>query len=214
MSFNLPRLYVVADLAFVGDQEAWLRKLALLGHAWRGNPGAIAVQVRAKQLEPAPLELAAKLARKALGEGVLAVLNGPASLARKLGFGGVHWPQAQIPATRANAAAPSFRSAAVHSVEAIRRAKQAGASAVAFAPVFQPAWKPAAAAGLEGLREAAAATVLPTYALGGVTVERVGPCLRHGAYGIAAASGVMGAANPAAAAQRYLDAIAATRPQT
>lgn len=214
MSVGLPRLYVIADLAFVGDNETWLRKIASLGHACRANPGAIAVQVRARQLEGAPLDEAAELARNALGTGALAVLNGPASLARKLGFDGVHWPQARIPKTRAGASAPPFRSAAIHSVAALRRAEQAAASAVVFAPVFQPSWKDAKAAGLAGLREAAAAAPLPTYALGGVTVERIGPCLRHGAYGIAAASGVMGEADPAAAARRYLDAIAAAHADT
>ena len=185
--------------------------MAQLGRAARARAGAMAIQVRARQLEGAAFEAAARRARDALGDDVETVLNGPAALAGRLGFSGVHWPQALVPRTLESICAPAFRSAAAHSIATIRRAERAGARAVAFAPVFTPSWKRGRATGVEGLRAAAAATPLPIYALGGITAERIEPCLRSGAYGVAAVSGVIGARQPASAAQRYLEAIESAR---
>ena len=207
------RLIAIADLQFAGDEATWLGWLKRLGAAAANGelPGPITVQVRAKPLTGRHLEAAARRARKALGDGTgLTMLNGPAALAARLGFDGVHWPESALPP--APVAGPAFASAAAHSVAALRRAERAGAKAILFAPVFAPAWKAAEPVGLAGLKAAAAATPLPLFALGGVAVERVRDCLAHGAYGVAAVSGVFGAGDPASAARRFLRALMAPAP--
>ena len=200
---KLPRLCVVADLGFVGDQASWLLALRQLGDA--ATHASIAVQVRAKELSGTAFADAAAHARQALGDGPLAVLNGPAELATALCYDGVHWPEAHMPNAYAETSL-AWRSAAIHSVSAIARAERAAATALVFAPVFAPQWKTTRGAGLAALREIAQAATLPVYALGGIDSERVGDCLDAGAYGVAVLSGIIGAKEISAAVTEYAGA--------
>lgn len=81
-----------------------------------------------------------------------------------------------------------------------------------FSPVFSPQGKPGyAGAGVDALRDFAHHVQgrLPVYALGGVTPERIGPCLAAGSYGVAVLSGIMQADRPGEAARAYVDALRA-----
>lgn len=81
-----------------------------------------------------------------------------------------------------------------------------------FSPVFSPQGKPGyAGAGVDALRDFAHHVQgrLPVYALGGVTPERIGPCLAAGSYGVAVLSGIMQADRPGEAARAYLNALRA-----
>lgn len=209
---TLPRLYVVADLDYVGDAKRWLAALAALDAVAKRQP--LAIQIRAKQRNQAQLAAAARQARRVVAHAPL-VLNGPPALAKALGYDGVHWPEADIPTGPDAASSPAgtdagaleLRTAAVHAAAAVAGAEAAGANGLVFAPVFRPAWKPAEAAGLDALRQAVGAASQPVVALGGITPARVGACLAAGAHGVAVLSGVMGAADPAAAAVGYLEAL-------
>lgn len=90
--------------------------------------------------------------------------------------------------------------------EAARAARE-GADYVFFSPVYPTTSKPGAAG--QGIAALAAAVRAPApiYALGGLTPERVLPCLEAGAYGVAVLSGILHAASPAAAATAYRDAL-------
>ena len=132
----------------------------------------------------------------------LLVLNGPGDLAAELGYDGVHWPESRIP-PNAREGGPAFRSAAVHSIAAVRKAESADATALIYSPVFSPSWKAANAVGLGALRDVAEATDLPVYALGGVSVERTSGCMHAGAHGVAAVSGIA-TDDPGAAVGAYL----------
>lgn len=206
---RFPRLLVVADLAYLGDEARWLEVVREVGAAARGEP--VAVQVRAKQLDAEALMRLAARAREAVpAEVPLLLNNGDAALAAALGYSGVHWPEVAIPATdvmRPDGLA--WRSAAVHSPAAIRAAVQASADVVVFGSVFEPGSKAGMASGLDALRTAVRATALPVMAIGGITVERVSACLDAGAHGVAVVSGVLGASSPAKAMRAYLDALAA-----
>lgn len=213
---TLPRLYVVADLDYVGDAKRWLATLAVLEAVAKRQP--LAIQIRAKQRDRAGLAAAARQARRVVAHAPL-VLNGPPALAKALGYDGMHWPEPAIPAgpdaasspKRTDACALELRTAAVHAAAAVAGAEGAGANGLVFAPVFRPAWKPAEAAGLNGLRQAVDAASQPVFALGGITPVRVAACVAAGAHGVAVLGGVMGAADPAAAAVDYLAALAGAR---
>lgn len=211
MTETLPRLYVIADLDFVGDARRWLKCLEALDAV--AEPPRLAIQVRAKGLDRSALAEAARLARRTVARAPL-VLNGPLRLADALGYDGIHWPEAGVPASGAACAAsmPAIRTAAVHAPTAVAAAERAGATALVFAPVYAPGSKRALAAGLGALRETVAAAAVPVYALGGVTPARVAACMAAGAGGIAVLSGVMGAADPAVAAGRFLAAASADQP--
>ncbi len=102
-----------------------------------------------------------------------------------------------------------------HNEQEIRKAlsvRKGGAQYIVFSPVFDPGSKPGCAGvGLDGLRDAAhcVAGRVPVYALGGVTPDRVGPCLAAGSYGVAVLSGVLQADRPAEAVRAYVDALSA-----
>ncbi len=204
---KLPRLYAIADLDFAGGRAAFDRYIAKLAEAARLHRSQIAIQVRARQASETVLAAVARSSRETVGEEALLVLNGGGRLAVELGYDGVHWPEACVPDTPAKSHALAFRSAAAHSVEAVRRAGRAGATAVVYGPVFPPGWKKSTPVGLAALREAAAASPLPVYALGGIGPVRVPECLAAGAHGVAVLSGIAGAADPVAACRRYLAAL-------
>jgi thiazole synthase len=98
-------------------------------------------------------------------------------------------------------------SAAVHSAEELRGAS--GCDAVLLSPVYSPGSKPGdsrpplGAEGFERLVRAAGPT--PCYALGGMTPPRLGSLA--GASGVAVQSAILRAADPAAAARAFLDAL-------
>lgn len=72
---------------------------------------------------------------------------------------------------------------ACHSLQEVRQVE--GVDFVLFSPVFFSPGK-GQPAGLDVLREAAAATRVPVLALGGVTAENAPACINAGAAGIAA----------------------------
>ena len=203
MNSELPRLYVVADADFVGDIERWLACLTALDAV--AAHSALAIQVRAKGCHGAEFEALARRARRAVVHAPL-VLNGPSALATALGYDGVHWPAGAGEAFSRRVDL-GIRTAAIHSAAAVHDAEGAGATALVFAPVFAPSWKPAVPAGVEALRQAVAVATRPVYALGGITRARMAACFGAGAYGIAVLSGVMAARDPGAAAAAYLAAL-------
>lgn len=80
-----------------------------------------------------------------------------------------------------------------------------------FSPVYETSSKPdQPAAGIPALRSfCQTAAPVPTFALGGVTPERVRACREAGARGVAVLSGIMETDVPVAATRAYLRAIAA-----
>lgn len=200
-----PRLMVVADLNYLGSEERLLDAIKGLGLI-AGDP-RVAVQLRGKALPADRLGGLARAVRERAPEGVSLVLNGDAGLAARLGYGGVHWPEHDMPARRPPE--PGWQSAAVHSLEALRRAEGAGMDAVVFGSVFVPGSKPGEAAGLEALREVATASRIPVLAIGGITPDCVAPCIELGAHGVGVVSGILGAPHQGQAAADYLAAIEA-----
>ncbi|MEM1126209.1 MAG: thiamine phosphate synthase [Bacteroidota bacterium] len=99
--------------------------------------------------------------------------------------------------------------ASVHSVAEAVAACGDGADYVVASPIFTTSSKPGhpgqGVAWLQAVAEAVAPC--PVFALGGVTVERVGPCLAAGAYGVALLSGILAAEDVAAAVHAYRAAV-------
>ncbi len=209
MQIQAPRLLVVADRAYAGDDDRWLAALRAVGEAARGEP--VWVQVRAKDYVGDALADLAARAREAIPADVPTLLNGDASatgLAVALGYDGLHWPQDAIPA-----AAPlgglRAHSAAIHSLAALHRAQDADANFAVFGAVYAPGSKPGDGVGIAGWRAITEVSTMPVIAIGGIIPERVAACIQVGAHGVAVVSGVLGAPSPAQAIHAYLAAIAA-----
>ncbi len=80
-----------------------------------------------------------------------------------------------------------------------------------WSPVYKTTSKSGAAAtGLDQLHQACTeAKSMPVIAMGGVSIDRVGPCLSTGAYGVAVLSGILGGEDIHRAVNDYLDALEA-----
>ncbi len=73
-----------------------------------------------------------------------------------------------------------------HTVDGVRSAKDEGADFVVLGPIFDSPGKESRSLGLETLARAAAATILPLYAVGGIVPENARVVRDAGAAGIAA----------------------------
>lgn len=199
-------LYVIVERGMFDSDAKWLS--VLQGLAGLEVPG-LALQVRTKQCPGADHE---RLAREAAActrdSPVPVLLNGSEQLATSLGFAGVHWPEADIPAQRCKG---GLAGASVHSLHALRRAEVAAADFAVFGTVFAAGSKPVDGVGVSALRALASAAAIPLLAIGGVTPERVRACLVAGASGVAAVTGVLHARDPAAAVAAYVTALREAR---
>ena len=88
-------------------------------------------------------------------------------------------------------------------------ARRGAADYLLFGPVLETAskrgWKDPV--GFDGLRAACAATATPIWGIGGMRPEHFARACECGARGIAVRGGIFGAADPAAACERYVDAL-------
>lgn len=149
------------------------------------------VQIREKDLATRPL---AGLVRDALeaarGASTRIVVNDRLDVALALGAHGVHLARASLPAQAARRIAMTHFLIGVscHSLEEALEAESARADYLLLGPIFStPSKLPyGPPLGIGKLREVSARVGIPVLALGGVTVERVHPCLEAGAAGIAA----------------------------
>jgi thiamine-phosphate pyrophosphorylase len=170
--------------------------------------GARWIQLREKDLAIRDLmDLALQAQQLCARYGAMLSINSRIEVARAARAAGVHLPGTGITASHARTALkPSaLIGQSVHSVQAAQRATVEGADYLVFGSVFPTASHPGnAPQGLDALREITAATKLPVFAIGGIDVPRIGPCLKAGAYGVAVLSGAWQATN----VRHYVSALA------
>jgi thiamine-phosphate pyrophosphorylase len=166
-----------------GDLAAWL---GLLAQAV--PPEILAVQIREKDLDDRALYDLARLARSTLPASTRLLLNGRLDIALAAGADGAHLPADGPPAAalRARFGPGVLLGVSTHSLEEVERAHRDGADYVTFGPVYATPGKArfGPPAGLDALRRAAAVGI-PVFALGGVTLERLGEIASAGAAGVA-----------------------------
>ncbi len=173
------------DLLAISDRttlplpmEDWFRALAAAGIG--------AVQLREKDLDDRSLYELARLARSALPPPVRLLVNGRIDVALAAGADGVHLPADGLPAAslRARFGGGVLIGRSTHRLEEVQRARDEGADYVTFGPVYATPGK-GTPVGLAELRRAAASGI-PVYALGGVTLGRFAELAGTGVAGIAA----------------------------
>ncbi|MGH9345563.1 MAG: thiamine phosphate synthase [Terriglobia bacterium] len=149
------------------------------------------IQIRQKFMETRPLmRLAGPAIDRARGTLSRVVINDRLDMALALGAAGVHLGSHSLPARAVRPVVPPgfLVGVSCHSLEEAEAAELAGADYLLLGPVFETPSKRAYGPplGLDLFRQIAAQVKTPTLALGGITLDRVKPCLDAGAAGIAA----------------------------
>jgi len=155
--------------------------------------GVDIVQIREKDLGSRELIALAEEALKAAMEPstgrAVVVVNDRLDVALAAGAKGVHLGAHSMPVqvVRRLAPRPFVIGVSCHSLDEALAAESGGADYLVLGPVFETPSKIGYGLplGLEKLRDATSQIRIPVLALGGITVERVRPCLKAGASGIA-----------------------------
>jgi thiamine-phosphate pyrophosphorylase len=178
--------YAISDGRFAGDFQRFADWISALDDA-----GVDMVQIREKHLSTRDLYglVEASLAR-CLRMRILINTRVDVALAR--GAHGVHLPShSPPPAVWRRIVPPGFLfGVSCHSLEEVLAAQSGGASFVVAGPVFDPLSKDPdrPAIGWDGLRRICAASSIPVYALGGITIANAPECIAAGAAGVAGIS--------------------------
>lgn len=207
------RLYLITDRKLAGSRGLLATcEAALRAAADFSPPGAIAVQLREKDLEGRALfELACEMRRLCNRYGAPLLINDRIDVAMAASADGVHLASDAVPVTEARKLLGNSRLIGVstHAPGEVKSAAEADADFVVFGPVFAPLSKGSYSppCGREGLVAACRAASLPVFALGGITPERVVELTGSGAAGVAVIGSVIGAEDPALAAKSLFDAL-------
>ena len=177
----LPPVYAITMAATIG--EAAMLERARVAFA----AGLRLVQVREKGWpRERQRDLAVALKDLARPQGAAVLLNGDEADARAWGLDGVHWTSARL-AAASSRPGDLVCAASCHAPAELARA---GALALDFAvlgPVRPTPTHPGVPAmGFEGFARAVEGTMLPVYALGGLSAADLPAAIDAGAHGIAA----------------------------
>jgi len=176
----LPHEYAISQAAQLGV-ELFLGKLRA-----RLEEGLRLVQVREPAFSKSELaSLASKVIRLARPAGARVLVNRDMALAREVGADGVHLSALQVAAASERPDLPLV-GASAHSASELRAAEHIGADFAVLGPVRRtPSHPDRAPLGWDGLREAARASAIPVFALGGLDRSDMDAAWACGAHGVA-----------------------------
>jgi len=191
VSFELPKLYPITDVALAGLTHAeQVRRLA--------NGGASLIQLRDKTLSPHEFYESAKAAVLVAKEfGIRLIINDRVDIAAAVGADGVHLGQDDLPAAAAREllGPQATIGLSTHNLSQAQAAVKLPIDYLALGPIFSTSTKVDVAGelGLERLR-AVRRTLgeFPLVAIGGITAQRAVDVLRAGANSIAVISALLG----------------------
>ena len=197
------RIYLVTDRQAISDLPG------ALAAALSALPiGSAAVQLREKDLSPAELlELARTLLPLCRSAKAPFLVNSRLEVVKAARADGVHLPAdgPRVADARRTLGPGALIGRSCHSPAEVASAARDGADFAVFGPVWQTPGK--TPQGMTALHEATKAATLPVFAIGGVTPPRAKRAVNAGAHGVACIRSILGAANPAIAAQEMWTAI-------
>ena len=183
----------VFQICYITDRHAFAPRPLLPCIVEAVRAGVDLVQIREKDLATRDLlKLVEGAVSATAGTSTRVVVNDHLDVALAAGAGGVHLGHQSLPADAVRGMVPGefLVGVSCHSLAEAVAAEQAKADYILLGPIFETPSKLAygPSLGLEKLREVATRVKLPILALGGMTVDRVRPCLEAGATGIAGIS--------------------------
>jgi len=208
VSSSMLRLYLVTDRVLCGERGV----VETVRQALTG--GVTIVQLRDHDATTRELlDIARQLRQVTADSGVPFVVDDRLDVALAVGADGVHLGQSDLhPVDARRIAGPDL--VIGHSVSSVAEVEEIAdwpvgtVDHLGVGPVHATPTKPNAAPplGIDGVRAVAAATALPTVAIGGITSAEVASLRAAGVDGVAVVSAICAAADPTAAAQQLLDA--------
>ena len=205
MAFDIAslRLCLVTDRGLAGGRSIIDVALA----AVRG--GATMVQLRDKDATTRAFVEQARALKAALAPlGVPLAINDRLDVALAVDADGLHVGQDDMPveAARRLIGPGKFIGLSITAVDQVLRPDAAAADYLGVGPIYAQQTKSDAAAplGLDGLRRIRVLTRRPIVAIGGLTPDNSALVLAAGADGLAVVSAIVAAADPEAAARRFM----------
>jgi thiamine-phosphate pyrophosphorylase len=201
---NLPKLYAIVDVACFA---APLRTTAAIVDYAKdlAAGGATLIQYRNKVGTTREMLSHAREIRRVLGDGITLIMNDRADICLAAGYNGVHVGQDDLSTEGARIVIGPERMLGVstHNLEQLREADAGPADYIAFGPVFATSSKrnPDAIVGLDGIREARAATRKPLVAIGGITRANAHSVIEAGADSVAVIADLL--SSPAKVAEEF-----------
>lgn len=179
-ALELPGVYAITCAEDIGEDAFLSRAERVLGG------GVRLLQVREKTWERARREaFAARIVALAARAGARVLWNGNADDARRLGCAGVHWTS-QALASATSRPHDLIVGASCHTHADVMRAGALDVDFAVLGPVCAtPTHPEATPLGWAGFAQAALATRVPIYALGGLASGDLDEAVAHGAHGIA-----------------------------
>ena len=192
MPFSLQRLYAIIDRAQTEERSPVAIAQALL------SAGVRLIQYRDKHGSSRQLfHIGSEIAEKVRQAHGVFIVNDRADVARAINAHGVHLGQDDLPVELARRVLKSDKrvGCSTHDLAQVREAENSSADYVAFGPIFATHSKENAepVVGLEGLRQARAATRKPLVAIGGITVHNARAAIEAGADCVAVISDLLSA---------------------
>lgn len=177
------------------------------------DAGVRAIQFREKGLPlREQMAVASEMRARCHQGGALFIVNDRVDVAMAVAADGVHLGQDDLPVAQARLllGPQAIIGATCETVAEVRAAAAAGASYIGTGPVYATPTKADAGApyGPMVVERAAAATRLPVVGIGGIGIGTAAPVIRAGGCGVAVISSVLGAADPASAAQILVREVA------
>ncbi len=202
---RLPSLCVVTDRHQCGETPLE----TVVEEAVKG--GVNVLQLREKDLPTGELfSLGVRLREVTRGKALL-LINDRVDVAQACGADGVQLPENGLPTSVARwvLGRHALIGRSVHSVEGAVQAEKDGADLIQLGTIFATSSKPdISPAGVGLVQEVAEVVSIPLLAIGGVKPENVAEVIKAGAHGAAVISAICGAADPKAAAEALVQAMA------
>lgn len=185
--------------------------------------GVRMIQIRDKHL-PVPLlaartrtalEIARRHGHDHAGPRPLVIVNDRADVAAATAADGVHVGEHDLPTPLARRVVGpcSLVGRTAHTIDEARAAVLEGADCIGVGPCFPSATKSFVTFAPTDFLQGVAGTIgLPTFAIGGITLDRLPELIALGIRRVAVASAVTAAADPAAAARAFIERLATLPP--
>jgi thiamine-phosphate pyrophosphorylase len=203
------RLLGIRLCVLVAGRDSGAQFETLVGKLIQAGTGMI--QLRDKHLDDRELiERARTLVEQTRGSQTLCVVNDRADVASAVGADGVHVGQDDLSVkdVRAIVGLRTLIGVSTHNIEQARAAVLDGADYLGAGPTFASRTKSFDDfAGLDYLREVSGEIRLPTFAIGGITVERLPSVIAAGIDRVAVSSAITEAGDPAEAARQLLEIL-------